>query len=50
MDMMFENIKSGKLMYPSHLSIEIRSLISKLLERDVSKRIGRKDINEIKKH
>ena len=50
MDVMFENIKAGKLMYPSYLSIEVRSLIGKLLERDVSKRIGRKDINEIKKH
>ena len=47
---MFNNIKSGKLRFPSNLSIDIKSLIGKLLERDVTKRLGRKDINDIKKH
>jgi serine/threonine protein kinase len=44
MDVMFENIRTGKLLYPAHLSIEVKSLISKLLERDASKRLGTKDI------
>lgn len=50
LDNLFENIKAGKLRYPSYLSIEIKSLIGKLLERDISKRIGVKDFNEIKNH
>ena len=47
---LFENIKAGKLRYPSYLSVEIKSLIGKLLERDITKRIGVKDFNEIKNH
>ena len=49
-DTMFENIRSGKLRYPSCLSIEVKSLINRLLERDISKRLGTKDLNDIKKH
>jgi hypothetical protein len=30
--------------------MEAKSLVGKLLERDLNKRIGVKDINEIKKH
>ena len=45
MKVMFENIRVGKLKYPSYLSIEVKSLVSKLLERDVNKRLGCKDIN-----
>lgn len=47
---MFDNIRNGKLKYPSYLSIEIKSFISKLLERDPTKRLGCKDMNDIKKH
>jgi len=47
---LFENIRIGRLRYPSYLSIEAKSLISKLLDRDPSKRLGVKDFNEIKKH
>jgi serum/glucocorticoid-regulated kinase 2 len=50
LDTLYENIKSGKLRYPSYLSIEVKSLISKLLERDITKRIGVKDFNDIKSH
>lgn len=31
LDHLFENIKAGKLRYPSHLSIEAKSLVGKLL-------------------
>ena len=40
LDVLYENIKIGKLRYPSYLSIEAKSMISKLLEKDISKRIG----------
>jgi serum/glucocorticoid-regulated kinase 2 len=30
-DTLYDNIRSGKLRYPSHLSIEAKSIISKLL-------------------
>ncbi len=50
MDNLMENIKGGKLRYPSYLSLQVKSLISKLLERNIQKRLGVKDINEIKKH
>ncbi len=50
MNVMFENIKAGKLLFPGNLSLEVKSLICRLLERDISKRLGAKDINEIKKH
>ena len=50
MDVMFENIKTGKLRFPSYLSIEVKSLLSKLLEKDKTKRIGCRDFADIKKH
>jgi serine/threonine protein kinase len=50
MGTLFENIKTAKLRFPSDLTIEVRSLISRLLERDLSKRLGVRDIGEIKQH
>jgi serine/threonine protein kinase len=50
LDKLLDNIKSGRLRYASYLTIEAKSLISKLLERDINKRLGVKDINEIKNH
>jgi serum/glucocorticoid-regulated kinase 2 len=50
LEKLLENIKNGKLRYTSNLTVETKSLISKLLERDINKRLGVKDINEIKNH
>ena len=50
MDNLMQNIKGGRLRYPSYLSLQVKSLISKLLERNIKKRLGVNDINEIKKH
>ena len=47
-DQLYENIKSGKLKYPSHLSKNARSLITGLLERNISKRTGGKNKDEIR--
>lgn len=49
-DTLYENIRSGKLRYPSHLSIEAASLICKLLHKDPSKRLGTKNFSDIKGH
>lgn len=49
-DTLYDNIRNGKLRYPSHLSIEANSLISKLLERDINKRLGHKSFADIKNH
>jgi serum/glucocorticoid-regulated kinase 2 len=49
-DTLYENIRTGKLRYPSYLSIEAKSIISKLLERDVNKRLGVKNFSDIKAH
>jgi len=37
---LFSNIRSGKLRFPTDLSADIKSLISRLLERDLKKRLG----------
>lgn len=50
MEQMFENIKNARLKFPGHLSKEIKSLIGRMLDRDVTKRIGSSDMNEIKTH
>lgn len=50
MNKLFDNIKSGKLRFPSSLSFEVKSLISKLLDRDINRRLGVKNIGDIKKH
>ena len=47
---LYDNIRTGKLRYPSHLSVEAKSLLSKLLERDANKRLGSKNISDIKAH
>lgn len=44
-DLMFDKIKKGKLRLPSFLSIQVQSLLGRLLEKEVSKRIGAKDFN-----
>lgn len=49
-DKLFSNIKNGKLKYPSFLSKSAKSLIGALLQRDKSKRIGSKNIQELKNH
>lgn len=48
--MLYENIRTGKLRYPSYLSVEAKSLIGKLLEKDIGKRIGVRNYEEIKRH
>ena len=45
MEQLYENIRNARLKFPGHLTKEIRSLISKMLERDIKSRIGVKDIN-----
>lgn len=50
MDVLFQNIKNGKLRFPSNLSAELKSLISKLLDRDIHRRLGVQDIEDIKRH
>ena len=50
METLFDNIKHGKLRFPSYMTIELKSLISRLLERNLQKRLGVKDIAEIKQH
>lgn len=47
---MFENIKNARLKFPGYLSKEIKALISRMLDRDVTRRIGSSDINELKAH
>lgn len=49
-DQLFQNIKQGRLRFPSALSQDIRSLLSQLLERDIKRRLGTKNINDIKQH
>ncbi len=49
-DTLYDNIRSGKLRYPSHLSIEAASLIGKLLHKDPTKRLGAKNVSDIKAH
>jgi hypothetical protein len=50
MDQMFDNIRRARLKFPGNASKEIRSLISRMLERDASKRIGGLGMKEIKEH
>ena len=40
---LFDNIKAGRLKFPSFLSKPAKLLISSLLERNVEKRIGVKN-------
>jgi serum/glucocorticoid-regulated kinase 2 len=49
-DTLYDKIRSGKLRYPSHLSIEAASLIGKLLHKDPTKRLGAKKFSDIKAH
>ena len=45
LEKLFENIKTGKLKFPSHLSKQAKALVSSLLQRDTKKRIGVKDMS-----
>lgn len=50
-DQMFNNIQRGKLKIPTSLSVDARSLLKELLNRDPLKRLGcRRDAEEIKEH
>ncbi len=49
-DQMFDNIKNARLKFPGYLTKEIKSLISRMLERDVIKRIGSSNTKELKSH
>ena len=40
MDVLYENIRSGKLKFPSSLSKNAKALISGLMERNIKRRIG----------
>ena len=44
LDTLYENIRAGKLKFPSWISKPARSLISGLLQRNVAKRIGSKSM------
>lgn len=50
LEQLYENIRSGRLLYPSHLSLEAKSLLSKLLEKEPLRRLGVKDTAEIRRH
>ncbi len=47
---MFENIRNARLKFPGYMTKEIKMLISKMLDRDVAKRIGKAGMKEIKEH
>ena len=47
---LFENIKNAKIKYPSYVSKRSRAFINRLLERNVHKRLGVKDMTEIKEN
>ncbi len=49
-EQMFDNIKNARLKFPGYLTKEIKSLISRMLERDVIKRIGSSSMKELKSH
>jgi protein-serine/threonine kinase len=50
-EQMFSNIQKGKLKIPTSLSVDARSLLKELLNRDPLKRLGcRRDAEEIKDH
>ncbi|RQM24235.1 hypothetical protein B5M09_006305 [Aphanomyces astaci] len=51
-DKLFEKIRQGELTFPKYLSPEAVDLLSKLLERDPTKRLGTgpTDAGEIKSH
>ena len=51
-DELFENIKSGKLKYPTRLSLSAVDLLDKLFNKDPEKRLGsgKDGAEEIKKH
>lgn len=50
MDQMFDNIRNARLKFPGYMTKDIKSLISKMLDRDSTKRIGGKGMEEIKEH
>lgn len=50
MEQMFDNIRNARLKFPGYLTKEIRGLIGRMLERDVSKRIGSSGMKEVKQH
>ncbi len=47
---MFENIRNARLKFPGYMTKEIKMLITKMLDRDVGKRIGKAGMKEIKEH
>lgn len=51
-DQMFYNIQKGRLLIPPHLSMDARSLLIGLLNRNPQKRLGASsyDAEDIKKH
>lgn len=49
-DKLFDNIKNARIKFPSYVSKAARNLINGLLERNVKKRLGVENMNEIKKH
>ncbi|KAF1326024.1 Agc protein kinase, partial [Globisporangium splendens] len=51
-DRLFEKIRKGDLTFPKYLSVQAKDLLSKLLERDPTKRLGTgpDDAGEIKNH
>jgi hypothetical protein len=50
MEQMFDNIKNARLKFPGYLSKEVKALIARMLERDVTRRIGNVDMKELKNH
>lgn len=44
-DSLYDNIKNSRLKFPAGISKSAKSLISALLERNIKKRVGVKDIN-----
>jgi serine/threonine protein kinase len=51
-DRLFEKIRKGDLSFPKYLSVQAKDLLTKLLERDPTKRLGTgpDDAREIKNH
>lgn len=50
MDKMFDNIRNARLKFPGYMTKEIKMLIGRMLDRDVTKRIGGSGMKEIKEH
>ncbi len=49
-EVMYEKIMSEKLTFPRHFLPETRDLLARMLERDVTKRLGYNGADEIKEH